>query len=388
MEKLTSNRVYFDFNATSPLCEPVLGWLQKGDFSVCNPSSEHSSGRLARMSMTNAQVSIQKTLGTIRTHDIFWHSGATEAINTVVKSLALEEKRANKPFHYFYFESDHAAPRAQNDFLELLGFEAHALPISKNCDFDLQTIVQEISRHSGVKLLNFTWVNNETGVVWALELAQKIKEQTGALIHVDAVQAVGKIEDWDQLHTELDFYSYSGHKFGALKGIGFTLVKKKSSLKGLIQGGSQQAGYRSGTENPMGVESVSISLQYVKERFNPSALYEGKEYFENKLKEIFGEKVLIIGEDANQRNLNTIFAVFKEIKSDALVASMDMAGFDVGRGSACSSGLSTPNKTLLAIGLDDALARGAVRFSFSPFFTLNDSKTYLEKLTKIWKKFI
>jgi cysteine desulfurase len=388
LERLTSNRIYFDFNATSPLCESVQDWLTNGDFSVFNPSSEHTSGRSSRLRQLNSQALVTKILGLGKSHEIFWHSGATEGINSIVKSLAIDAKENKSPFHFFYFESDHAAVRAQVRFLEILGLKSHCLSIDKNCDFDINEVVERINKADGVKLLNFTWVNNETGVCWPLELALDIKKKTQCLIHVDAVQAIGKIENWNKLLTDLDFYSYSGHKFGALKGIGFTLLKKGTDFKGFIEGGSQQNGLRSGTENSMGIESVALALQYFSDNFSPNRLEQATRFFEEELKKIFQDKIKIIGEDAKHRNLNTIFAVFTDAKSDALVAAMDMAGFDVGKGSACSSGLSTPNKTLLAIGLDEALARNAVRFSFSPFYTLDLAKGHISTLKEIFLKFI
>jgi len=386
LERLTNNRIYFDFNATSPLCDSVLNWLSDGVFSFFNPSSEHASGRSTRIALLNAQAKVVKNFGVGKSHEILWHSGATEGINSVVKSLAIESKKENREFHYFYFESDHAAAKAQERFLNILGFKGHCLSIKDNCDIDLDEVIHQINQVEGTKLVNYTWVNNETGVVWPLEHALEIKNKTKSLIHVDAVQAVGKIGDWDKLLAELDFYCYSGHKFGALKGIGFTFLKKGYEFNALIEGGSQQNGYRSGTENAMGVESIALALESVKSNFAPDPLKKATRYFEQELKSVFKDKIIIVGENSSHRNLNTIFAVFTDIKSDTLVAAMDMAGFDVGKGSACSSGLSTPNKTLLAIGLDEALARNAIRFSFSSFYNLDQAKEHMKVLKEIFLK--
>lgn len=120
--------------------------------------------------------------------------------------------------------------------------------------------------------LNYTYVNNESGVVWPLEWALDLKKETKCFVHVDAVQAAGKIANWEMLLPELDAYTFSGHKFGALKGIGFTFFNKELDFNPLIVGGTQQEGLRAGTENALGVYTIKLALHEMKENFNADAL--------------------------------------------------------------------------------------------------------------------
>jgi len=161
----------------------------------------------------------------------------------------------------------------------LLGHKVEFFQVDKNGDFDLEKLInqiKEITLLGYLSVLNFTVVNNETGVYWPLQIAEKIKLQTSALIHVDAVQLVGKVEKWKELSVKLDGYTFSAHKFGALKGVGFSFISKRVELLSLISGGSQQKGIRSGTENILGIESIKIALEDISSNFSPNDLKQSK----------------------------------------------------------------------------------------------------------------
>ena len=204
---------------------------------------------------------------------------------------------------------------------------------------------------------------------------------------MDSVQAIGKIENWFVLSPDLDYYTFSSHKFGALKGVGFTLIKKTAPYEGIIEGGSQQKGMRSGTENPMGVISTELAIKDVLDNFRPCELKKSRDLFEETLKEIFGDKAKIVGNISPQRNLNTSFFIIEGQKADVLLASLDLAGFDIGKGSACSSGLAVPNKIALALGFSESESRNVIRVSLSPFTDSREMQSYIEKIRPILKKF-
>ncbi len=217
--------IYLDYNATSPLADSVKEYLAKGDFSFANPASTHSSGKKAATQINSIKADIKQQFGMVHSHLIF-HSGVTEAVNTFFKR---DEK-----IHMFHFNSDHPCILEVAKYLKKNGHEVTAFDLNQNGLFNQEEIIKEIKKAQKPAFLNFTWVHNETGIVWDLARAQEIKKQTGCFIHVDAAQVVGKIENYFKLNPNLDFYSFSGHKFGALKGIGFSFVNPDFPFKNYL----------------------------------------------------------------------------------------------------------------------------------------------------------
>jgi cysteine desulfurase len=225
----------------------------------------------------------------LKSHQVFFHSGATEAINSFVKGLADKNK-----VHFFYFESDHPCVTAQASWLEKHGHQATAFKINGDGSFNLEEVVSSIKKSNTTNLLNFTWVHNETGVVWPISLASQIKKETGCLVHVDAVQSVAKVKDFLQLDNEPDIYTYSSHKFGGLKGSGFSFLKKGFEFSPLIEGGGQQNSLRAGTENPMGALCTQLALEEVINDYNPEESQKVKEQIESFLQDLLGDKLLLL----------------------------------------------------------------------------------------------
>ena len=386
MEKLTNNRIYLDFNATSPFAGSVNELLAKGDFSFANPASIHSSGKRSRKIVNDCNKYLLELFGLNGSHGVVFHSGASEGINTLVKGLGHFFYKKKEPFTYFYFKTDHSASTMQAEYLRTYGHNSVSFEVDKNGEFDLKEIIHQIKNTDGQKLLNFLWVHNETGVVWSLEDAKKIKEETGCLIHIDSVQSAGKIENWKLLNSELDYYTYSGHKFGSLKGIGFSLIKNQSPYAPLILGGGQQSGMRSGTENALAIQSIELALKELEGNFDYKKLSSAKQEFEILLAELLGEKGEIVGKGAKQRNGNTVFFILKEGKFDLILTALDLIGIDVGIGSACSSGLSEPNRVLQSMGYRGKETTSAIRVSFSPYLRMENMKEYFQKIESTLKK--
>ena len=221
---MVNNRYYFDFNATSPVLSVVKGLISGGDVAFANPSSTHHEGKKAKAVLEDCQDELYRIFGLKeKDFDLIFHSGATEGINSIVKgaSFALDK------LTFVYVKTDHSSVRTQQDFLKAQGHKVLPMDVNSAGEYDLDSFISLLKKEKNPILVNWTWVNNETGVVFKLEDALKIKEETGALIHVDAVQSVGKIKEWRNLLDTLDGHTYSGHKFGALKGVGFSFLKKR-----------------------------------------------------------------------------------------------------------------------------------------------------------------
>lgn len=320
-----------------------------------------------------------------------YHSGASEGINTIFKGLAFKFFKEKKKVSFFFSTVDHACVVQLKEDLELLGHQVHYFPVDKNGLFNQAGLVKNILHETSEgreSYLNYTFVNNETGVVWPLQWAEEIKKETKAFIHVDAVQAPGKIHNWDQLSPQLDAYTFSGHKFGALKGIGFTFINKALEYFPLIVGGTQQDGQRAGTENALGVHSLKLALLDMKENFKPDEVGKLKNDIEAALVEFIGDKGEVVARSAPLRNLNTIFLILYGKKAEILSAKFDMMGVELSTGSACSSGIIKENRILMSMGYSFDNSRSSLRFSFSPFMKKEEAFEYLEKIKSILKSLI
>ncbi|MEE2742691.1 MAG: aminotransferase class V-fold PLP-dependent enzyme [Bdellovibrionota bacterium] len=389
MEKL-ANRHYFDYNATSPHSPAVLKWLGEGDFVYANSSSGHSSGKNVLRSISAVTSDVLEHFGVSDSHSVFFHSGATEGINSIVQGMAHSLSIEGKKLHFFHSSIDHSAVTELKDYLEFYGHVVHAWNVDESAQFDFKKLKKDIeSCPPGTVLVNYTYVNNEIGVVWPLDDIQSLKDETGAVIHVDAVQSPGKIDGWETLLPGLDYYTYSSHKFGGLKGVGFTFVKKDSYVvEPLIKGGGQQDGKRAGTLNTMGIISTKLALDDLKKTYKPNECYQGIEFLRKELKSFLGVKGKIIGENSPQLNSNTLFFTVKGRDSNSLLMAFDLNQMDVGIGSACSSGITAPNRILLELGHDETTAKSGLRLSFGPDLNLEKAKDYWIQIEKVLKRAI
>lgn len=390
MEKSISNRFYFDYNATSPLSNKVIDFLRSGDFLFGNPASLHSTGKHAKKFINETSQFLFSTFGLDQKNfELIYHSGATEAINTIFKGNALVDFKNKKKSLFVFSAVDHQAVMSLKEDLETLSHSILIFDVDKNGEFNVDSLIEKInkikSNYSNI-YLNFTYVNNETGVVWPLSLAEKIKAETGAFVYVDAVQLVGKIEYWKDLSHNLDGYFFSAHKFGAFKNIGFTFLKIGSPYHSLLTGGNQQKSLRSGTENALGIYSIKLALADIIERFDFNESREAKLFLEQNIKNILGPKGLIVAEQAKLKNVNTIFFIVFGEKAESLSMKFDMNKMDVSTGSACSSGIIKENRVLIAMGYSLEDSRSCIRLSFSPFINQMDASNYLEAIKSVIKR--
>lgn len=394
--KLINNRFYFDFNATSPLDERVQARLQAGDFPFANPASLHTSGREARKAVQEVSQYLLNLYKLQSSHDVIFHSGASEGINAFFKGVAFDAFRSKKKLSFFFSTVDHAAVFQLESFLKSLGHDVYFFTPDKKGDLSKDKWDELVSTMERVYLsqsensiyVNWTWVNNETGVVWPLEEILKLKNKFQCFVHVDAVQTIAKIAEWKMLISELDAYTYSAHKFGALKGVGFTLIHKTFPWSPLIHGGSQQDGKRAGTENAIGVLSIKWALEHILEIENFDELILAKNTIEKSLIDLVKDNGEVIAKDSEKRNGNTIFLLIRKAKAEVLQAAFDMNGVELSTGSACSSGVIKENRVLVSMGYTAEESRQALRFSFSPFMKHHEAIKFVEKITSVLKKFV
>ncbi len=378
------DRIYLDHNATTPLAPAVTRWLTKGDFFWANPASQHSSGKKAAHALDEARQSLYKTFSlTEKTFNLVYHSGATEAINSAVWSWQHSTK---KPLLFVYSPLDHSCVRQQASRLKAQGIMTAELVVDLEGDLNLEESVNLLSSYTDHSILiNFTWVHNETGVVWPLEWAEILKQKTHALIHVDAAQAIGKVADCWSLSAELDYYSFSSHKCGGLKSHGFSFIKTSWVGEPLIIGGGQQKGMRSGTENVMGAQALQLALAELKAEFKPYILQkridELRVYFDERLE----GRGLRIAQRAQHLNLNTVFFVLNKLPSDLSLPIFDLHGLEVSAGAACASGAAKASHVLQGLGLERH-AKNGLRLSVGLWHDDTLQQKLLSQLGQVFDK--
>lgn len=368
-------KIYLDYNATSPLSPSVLAFLDKGDFLYANSNSLYQSGKQVSAKLEQAIDSIRGEFDAVDEHNIFFNSGASEGISTFF-NLAPHEIMV-------FFESDHPAVHAMARMNEKKGATVIKLPIMNTGHFSEEELDSVLAPFKDKKIyLNYTFVHNETGIVWPLKEAAKLKEKFNCFVHVDCAQAVGKTENWNKLDKTLDMYTFSSHKLGGPKGIGFSLVNKSFPFRPLIPGGGQQHGLRGGTVNNMGIITTDLALKDIVEvqNYNSSLLLRHK--IEDLFEHYIGQRGFVVLQD-ELRAVNTSLLCFKDYKGDFLQTKFDMFGAEVSYGSACSSGSLKGSQTMISLGFRE-YANNIIRISFGASDYINENKilSTLEKILK------
>lgn len=374
-------RLYLDYNATSPLSASVLDWLKSGDVLFANPASQHSSGKASRKSINESRSEIFKTFGRSESDTkLFFHSGATEGILTFAYSFSEWARKEKKNLLICSSKVDHPAvtslhERYFGDHVQYYELERE-VDLSYSHGKNLNALKKLKSEDPSLVILyHHLWVHNEVGTISPLEELKVFKQIPDLYLHIDAVQSPGKILDWQKLN-EGDIWTFSAHKFGALKGVGFSFVKKEIPFSPLITGGGQQQGLRSGTENPQGTHSIRLALNDLKK-----VDVQKNMHFRERLEKFLQEKLQGIGAlvGSGSKNSNTIYFYLNNLTSDIALALFDLEGMEISAGSACSSGAARASAVLTHMGLHQ-VAKNGLRISFS--FHLSE-----EEYQKIEKRF-
>ncbi len=379
------DRIYLDHNATSPLAASVKRWLAGGDAFWANPSSQHSSGKRARVRLEEASEALHRVCGLPATRfRLVLHSGATEGVNSFVQGHASVGK-----ILYAYSPLDHACVRAQVARLESQGHGTLALPVDGQGELRLEEAVAALERAKAKSpharlLANWTWSNNETGVVWPLSLAAEFKRRTGALVHVDAAQAPGKVADWAAPDQQLDAYTFSAHKCGGLVGTGWSFLASGAVPPPWMLGGGQQEGLRAGTENVLGAWAAKLALEEMAQNFDPVQLdrviSRARAFLDSQL----AGKGLRVAAGARHLNLNTLLFV-SGLPSDRSLPLFDLTGLELSAGSACASGSARPSPLLEALGLGK-WAKNGLRLSLPWSFREADWVALEPRLAQVLEK--
>ncbi len=372
-------RIYLDNNATT-MVDPKVKELMEPYFCEMygNPNSLHKFGTETHPAIADALEKLYSGINASDEDDVVITSCATESNNWVLKGVYFDLIHNGKKNHIITSEVEHPAVGATCSFLENLGVRVTRIPVNKHGAIFPEQVQEAIDDETA--LVSIMWANNETGAIFPIEEIGQICKEKGVLFHTDAVQAVGKIPINVQ-EANVDFLSFSAHKFHGPKGVGALYIRKGVELAPLLNGGEHMRGRRSGTLNVpyivgMG-EAMQLAVDYLD--YENSYVKSLRDELESGLLTI--EDVTVIG-DITHRVPNTILISVKGIEGEAMLWDLNKAGIACSTGSACASEDLEANPIMVAVGADKELAHTAIRISLSRFNTKEEITYTLEAFKK------
>jgi cysteine desulfurase len=372
-------KVYLDNNATT-LVDPQVKALMD-PFMVekyGNPNSLHAYAGETHPHIKTAMEKIYAGIQASRDDSVVITSCATESNNWVLKSIYFEYILTGRKNHIIISEVEHPSIMATAKFIESLGCRVTYLPINAEGLIDAQSVRDSITPKTA--LVSVMWANNETGAIFPVQEIGEICAENNVLFHTDAVQAIGKLPVSVQ-QFNVDYLTFSAHKFHGPKGIGALYMKKGKELTPLFHGGSQMGGHRSGTLNVAGIVGMGKAMEEAIDAldFEMSEIREMRDDFEDELLKI---KDTFVVTPREKRTPNTILISFRGIEGESMLWDLNRAGIGASTGSACASEDLEANSVMEAIGADEDLAHTAIRFSLSRYTTQEEIDYTLDIVQK------
>src|SRR5258707_9222046 len=383
MDFRMSERVYLDWNATAPLRPEARAAMIAAFDLVGNPSSVHHEGRTARQVSEEARERVAALVGA-EPRNVVFTSGGTEA-NVMALSPALETPENKSGFDRLMTSAvEHAWVRAGGSFAS---HQVEEIPVSGEGVVDMGALERRLIelQRQGARppLVSIMAANNETGVIQPVEAAAAVVHAAGGLLHVDAVQVAGRIP-FDISRAGADLVTVSAHKLGGPKGVG-ALIKRSATLhlaEPVLSGGGQERGARAGTENVAGIAgfgaaaaSAAVTMAADSERLR--ALRDRLEAG------LARSPTVVFGRNAERLPNTSLFAA-PGLRAETAIINLDLMGFAVSSGSACSSGKVAASHVLAAMGVPGGLSSGAIRLSIGPHTAENEIDLFL----KAWMKLL
>ena len=370
------NRVYLDFNATTPVDAAVLdAMLPYFSAEFGNAASIHTPGQKARAAVETAREQVAALIGA-RPQEIVFTSGGTESDNHAIFGvvgqpfLPVSSSRNVSSFsHIITTAIEHEAVLNACQALEKVGVRVTYLPTDREGQIDLDDLRRAIRLET--ILITIMHANNELGTVQPLEEIGRIAAKADVYFHTDAVQSAGKIPI-DVKALQVDLLSISGHKLYAPKGIGALYVRGGTRLRQLLYGGHHQRGFRPGTENVAGIVGLGKAAEIARKSLAEDTRHVST--LRDRLQQELLHRVpqSRVNGGAAPRTPNTTNLVFPGVEGEALLIALDLKGLACSTGAACSSGAVEPSHVLTAIGLPPEEARASLRFSLGRHTTSAD----------------
>ena len=378
-DNLSKKRAYLDYNATAPLRPESRAAILDALDKVGNASSVHAEGRAARARVEVARTEIARLVGG-NGKLVTFTSGGTEANNIV---LTPDWTRAGKPHtcdRLLVSATEHPSVLAGGRFP---ADSVVRIPVDRNGVIDSEALRLLLAGEGGRALVSVMLANNETGVIQPIKEIAAIAREAGALVHTDAIQAVGRVPV-DIYELGVDVLTLSAHKIGGPQGAG-AIVRSDEALafSPLLTGGGQERRARAGTENVAAIAgfgvSAALALADIEKVHGWSVLRDDIAAIVSSS----GRPITIFGEDT-ARLPQTLCLAVAGISAETLVIALDLAGIAVSSGSACSSGKVAPSHVLAAMGVPDDVAQSAIRVSLG----WDSTKYDLDLFASAWRRVV
>ncbi|MBM6925917.1 cysteine desulfurase NifS [Pseudoflavonifractor phocaeensis] len=390
---MSRHMIYADHAATTAVTDTALkAMLPHFTTAYGNPSSLYRFAQEGKSDLEMARAQVAACLNA-KAEEIYFTSGGTEADNWALRGVAqLMALKGKRTGHIITSAIEHHAVLHTAQYLEKQGWSITYLPVDGDGLVDPAAV--ETAIRPDTILISVMAANNEIGTIQPIAEIGAIARAHQILFHTDAVQAVGHIpvdvEAWN-----VDLLSLSGHKFGGPKGIGALYVKKSLRLPALIQGGGQEKGRRSGTENVPGAVGMAAALKEAVEHM-PEESARLAALRDKLIAGLEGLPYTRLTGHREKRLPGTASFVFEGVEGEALLLHLDARGICASSGSACSSASLDPSHVLLAIGLPHAVAHGSLRLSLGRDNTqadvdamlneIPDVVAYLREMSPVWDR--
>jgi cysteine desulfurase len=374
--------IYLDHAATTPLHPEVLeAMLPYYRESFGNPSSMHAFGQVAKKAIDRARATIADRLG-CRTNELIFTSGGTESNNNAIFGAM---SAAGGKQHLITTRIEHHAVLHPCEQLEKLGSEATYLEPDDTGLIAPEQIEKAIRPDTA--LISIMFGNNEVGTLQPIDAIGKVARSRGIAFHVDAVQALGKV-DMNLSDLPVDLMSFSAHKINGPKGIGALYVSGKQRLAPLLYGGSQERKRRPGTENVAGIAAFAKAVELAfEERTNRCEQTERlRSAMLGGLINHLGAEAFVVNGHQTLRLPHILNVSFPGTDSETLLMNLDIAGIAASSGSACTSGSLEVSHVLQAMRLPESVIHAAIRFSFGMGNSMEEIETAAKKIATIVKR--
>lgn len=380
---MQEHRIYLDHSATTPVDPRVAEAMARAVVQVFgNPSSVHGYGQQARAAVDRARREVAALINA-RPNEIIFTSGGTEGNNLAIRGVC--ETSIAHGRHIVTSAIEHPSVRGVCAALEQRGWEVTRLPVYENGIVRVED-VREAIRPDTV-LVSVMLANNEIGTIQPIaEIGAMVRERRTAgqrhlFLHTDAVQAAGRMA-FNVEELGCDLLTMSAHKLYAPKGVGALYVRRGVRLTGQNIGGHQERERRAGTENVPGIVAFGEAAKLAREELHERTTHDSslRDRFERKVLELIPD--VVMNGDRKQRLPHLSNISFRYIEGEGLLINLDLQGVAVSTGSACSSGTLEPSPVIRALGVNDEIARGSIRFSFGKDNTDSDVDYAVEVLVQ------
>lgn len=375
-------RVYLDHNATTPLAAELVPLINKWTGAWGNPSSIHFNSRGPKALMREARTNVAALIGA-SSLEIIFTSGGSESNNLVLKGVLGPWRRDLKRDTLIISSVEHPSVEQTAQHLQSYwGIKVIRIPVCRDGELDFEFYEKSLSER--VALVSVMAANNETGHLFPIQKMAKAAHAVGALFHSDGVQMLGKmpvdVKKWD-----VDFASFAGHKFYSLKGCGFLYAKKGNRMESLIHGGGQERHRRAGTENTLAIASMG---HMAKKKDLIPQMYEVTKALRDSMEGAILASIdgVHVTGDGGKRLPNSSNMIIDGVDGETLLMNLDLEGFSVSTGAACSSGNPEPSPVLLAMGLTRREAQNSLRISLGWGTTQDDLDRFVQALQKVVKR--